>query len=116
MTTDVLNISDLDGRTRFARRAKALVRDFVLALGGQPAPHQVILIRSAAELTAIAEATRAAHLAGKATINDVVRSENAMARAIRALDIPDTVAKPAGLSLDDIRARYAAPAPAEAAP
>jgi hypothetical protein len=54
------------------------------------APHQMILIRSAAELTAIAEATRAELLAGKATVsvNDVIRSENTMARAIRALAIP----------------------------
>jgi hypothetical protein len=50
----------------------------------------MILIRSAAELTAIAGATRAELLAGKATVsvNEVIRSENAMARAIRALAIP----------------------------
>jgi hypothetical protein len=54
----------------------------------------MILIRSAAELTSIAEATRAELLAGKATVsvNDVIRSENAMARAIRALAIPSPVA------------------------
>jgi hypothetical protein len=125
MSTDVLNISDLDGRSRSVKRVTALARDFILALGGNPPPHKVILIRSAAELTAIAEQTRAAHLAGHAvTLNDVVRAENAMARAIRALDIPDTAAAKPGLSaLDRIRAKYAVPAvasdgataPAEAA-
>jgi hypothetical protein len=111
--TDILNISDLDGRTRFARRARALAREFITALGGNPAPHELILVRSASELTAIAEQTRAALLAGDAavTLNDVVRSENAMARAIRALNIPATAAKPSGPSLQDIAARYANAAP-----
>jgi hypothetical protein len=112
MTTDILNIGDLDGRTRFARRARALAREFITALGGNPAPHELILVRSASELTAIAEQTRAALLAGDAavTLNDVVRSENAIARAIRALNIPAATARPSGPSLRDIAARYATPA------
>jgi hypothetical protein len=103
MTTDILNIGDLDGRLRYVRRARALTRELIAAVG-DPAPHQLILIRSAAELTAIAEQTRAALLAGGAvTLNDVVRAENAMARAIRALNLPDG-AKPAGLTLDEFLA------------
>jgi hypothetical protein len=102
----------LDGRTRFVRRARALAREFVEAIGGHPAPHELIMIRSAAELTAVAEKVRAALLAGDTavTLNDLVRSENAMARAIRALNIPATAAKPSGPSLQDIAARYATPA------
>jgi hypothetical protein len=105
MATDILNIADLDGRRRFVRRARALARDFTAALGGKPAPHELILIRSASELTAIAEQTRAALLAGSPTVtlNDVVRSENAMARAIRALNLPDG-AKQVGLTLDEFLA------------
>jgi precorrin-6x reductase len=104
MTADALCLADLDGRTRFVKRARALAREFSAALGGNPAPHQLILIRSAAELTAIAEQTRATLLAGGAvTLNDVVRAENAMARAIRALALPDS-AKPAGLTLDEFLA------------
>ena len=103
MTTDILNIGDLDGRLRYVRRARALTRELIAAFGN-PAPHQLILIRSAAELTAIAEQTRATLLAGGAvTLNDVVRAENAMARAIRALALPDS-AKPAGLTLDEFLA------------
>jgi len=115
MTTDVLSLDDLDGRCRFVKRARALAREFTAALGGNPAPHEMIMIRSASELVAISEQTRAALLAGKATVslNDVVRSENAAARAVRNLRIPATAAKP-GLSIDDIRARYAVPGPAEA--
>jgi hypothetical protein len=69
----------------------------------------MILIRSAAELTAIAEATRAELLAGKATvsINDVIRSENAMARAIRALAIPAST--PATDDFADMMRRPATP-------
>jgi hypothetical protein len=106
---DVLNINDLDGRTRFVRRARVLAREFISALGGAPAPHELIMIRSAAELTAVAEKVRAALLAGDTavTLNDLVRSENAMSRAIRALNIPTAAAKPSGPSLEDIRARYA---------
>jgi precorrin-6x reductase len=104
MTANVLNVGDLDGRTRFAKRAKALAREFITALGGNPAPHELVLIRSASELTAIAEQTRAVLLAGGAvSLNDVVRAENAMARAIRALSLPDSV-KPSGPTLDDFLA------------
>jgi hypothetical protein len=101
----VLNVNDLDGRTRAVRRARVLEREFVAALGGFPPPHLMILIRSASQLTAIAEGTRATLLAGGAgvTLNDVVRAENAMARAIRALNLPDSV-KPAGLTLHEFLA------------
>jgi hypothetical protein len=105
MTTDILNISDLDGRTRFVRRARALAREFIDALGGSPAPHELIMIRSAAELTAISERIRADLLAGgtAVTLNDLIRSENAMARAIRALNLPNSV-KPSGPTLDEFLA------------
>jgi hypothetical protein len=102
--TDILNISDLDGRLRYVRRARALAREFIAALGGEPAPHQLILVRSAAELTAIAEQARATHLAGgPVPLNDVIRTEGAMARAIRALNLPDRV-KPSGPTLDEFLA------------
>jgi hypothetical protein len=102
--TDILNVSDLDGRLRYVRRARTLTREFIAALGGDPAPHQLILVRSAAELTAIAEQARATHLAGgPVALNDVIRMEGAMARAIRALALPDS-AKPAGLKLQEFLA------------
>jgi hypothetical protein len=109
MTADALCLADLDGRTRFVKRARALAREFTAALGGNPAAHEWIMIRSASELVAISEQTRAALLAGKGTVtlNDVVRSENAAARAIRALNIPASAAKPSAPSLHDIAARYA---------
>ena len=84
----VLNVCDLDGRRRAVRRAKVLTREFAAAFGGKPAPHQLPLIRSAAELTAIAEQARAIFMAGGAIdLNDIVRIEGAMARAIRTLHL-----------------------------
>jgi hypothetical protein len=117
MATAVLSLSDLDGRTRFVKRARALAREFTTALGGNVAPHELIMIRSASELVAISEQTRAAFLAGNAAVslNDVVRSENAAARAIRVLNIPAMAGKPSAPSLHDIAARYAnVPGEAEA--
>ena len=84
----ILGVSDLDGRKRAVRRATALTQEFAAAFGGKPAPHQLPLIRSAAELTAIAEQARAIFMAGGAIdLNDIVRVEGAMARAIRTLHL-----------------------------
>jgi hypothetical protein len=84
----ILGISDLDGRRRAVRRAKALTQEFGAAFVGKPAPHQLPLIRSAAELVAIAEQARAIFMAGGAIdLNDIVRVEGAMARAIRTLHL-----------------------------
>jgi hypothetical protein len=92
---DPLGVGDLDGRRRAVKRAKALVREFTDALGGQPAPHQVIMIRSAAELSAVAEAMRARMLAGQPIAsNDLVRTQNAAQRALDALGIPAGPARP----------------------
>jgi len=86
----ILCIGDLDGRKRAVRRAKALARDLTAALNGKPAPHQIVQINSAAELVAIAEQLRAAHLAGDSVlINDIVRAENAASRALRAIGLPE---------------------------
>jgi hypothetical protein len=89
----ILGINDLDGRQRAVRRAKALTREFAAVFGGKPAPHPAVLIRSAAELTAIAEQARALHMAGGTVdLNDIVRVEGAMARAIRTMHLSATSA------------------------
>ena len=95
--TAPMSFRDLDGRTKPVRRAKWLEHAIVQALGGNIEPHQLILVRRAAELIAIAERTRARHLGGAgATVDDVVRAEGAMNRAIKALRLPaePTAAKP----------------------
>jgi hypothetical protein len=81
------NISDLDGRRRVVKRAKAIERDLVAAF----APHLMLLVRAAAEVSSIAEQTRAVHIAGgPVSLDDVVRTQGAMTRAIGALHLPSS--------------------------
>jgi hypothetical protein len=83
------NIGNLDGRLRVVKRAKVIERYLIAAFASQPAPHQMLMVRAAAEVTSIAEQTRAAHIAGGAvSLDDVVRTQGAMARAIKALQLP----------------------------
>lgn len=88
LVRQVLTLADLDGRSRPARQAKRLVTAFTSALGGAVEPHQRVAIQRAAELVAIAEQTRALHLVGKATAEDVVRVDNVANRAVKALKLP----------------------------
>lgn len=111
----VLTVADLDGRSRPARRTKELVGSFTAALGGDAAPHQRIAIRRAAELTAIAEQSRALHLAGQCSVDDVVRADGVAARAVRALRLPTGPPKPSVPSAQEWLAGFkgaAADAPA----
>jgi hypothetical protein len=85
----ILGTGDLDGRKRTVKRAKAIERELIAAFASEPAPHQLLLIRAAAEMSSIAEAARASHLAGgPVSLDDVVRAQGAMARAINALQLP----------------------------
>jgi hypothetical protein len=91
----ILSIGDLDGRKRTVKRAKAIERELIAAFASKPAPHHMLLIRSAAELSSIAEQARALHInGGTVSLDDVVRAHGAMARAIRALQLPAAPAKP----------------------
>ena len=92
----ILGIGDLDGRMRTVKRAKAIERELIAAFASEPAPHHMLLIRSAAELSSIAEQARALHInGGPVSLDDVVRAHGAMARAIRALGLPAAPAKTA---------------------
>jgi hypothetical protein len=83
------NFNDLDGRLRVVKRAKAIERSLIAAFASKPAPHQMLLVRAAAEMSSIAEQTRADHIAGgPVSLDDVVRTQGAMARAIKALQLP----------------------------
>jgi hypothetical protein len=81
----------LDGRTRWVRRTRAIEKQLAAALGSDSKPHQMILLKAAAEQITIAEQTRSDYLAGRlVSINDVVRAQNAMTRAIKSLQIPES--------------------------
>lgn len=80
------------GRSPAGRRRRDLVNFYVDALGGADnvTPVQVTDIRRAAELTALAEETRAKALCegtGAVDLAALVRLEGAASRAVRALGI-----------------------------
>jgi hypothetical protein len=84
----------LDGRTQVARRRRELIDLYSAALGGPASlsPGQVIDIRKAAELGALAEQARARALrdgtADASELSTMVRLESTAARAVRALSLP----------------------------
>ena len=82
----------IDGRTFAAKRRAALISNFIEALGGAGAMTalQLVDVRRAAELTALAEEARSTALregAGAVDISGLVRLEGAAGRAQKALGI-----------------------------
>ena len=83
----------LDGRTLVARRRRELIAVYSDALGGAAAlsEGQLIDIRKAAELTALAEQARARAMrqgtADASELSAMIRLESTAARAVRALNI-----------------------------
>jgi hypothetical protein len=87
----------LDGRSRLARRAKKLELAFAAELGDALSEAQLVAVKRAAEMVAIAEETRARWLSGdwKTTGTDVVRIDGAARRAILDLGLPAANVRPA---------------------
>jgi len=102
-------IHHLDGRSIAARRAKAVVRDLVQALGATATPMQLQAIERAAMHVVIAEDYAARKLAGKAVCAlEMIRAENTARRSVAAVlaSKPDpTPTERPGLAL--ARARWA---------
>jgi hypothetical protein len=90
-------IESLDGRTIAARRARELAQGFQAELGVALTATQRLAVERAAVLVALAEDTKARRLAGDIgiSLDDVVRVDNAAARAVKALGIkPGAAPKP----------------------
>jgi hypothetical protein len=102
-------IESLDGRTIAARRARELARGFQAEFGGTASPTQRFAIERAAALVALAEDAKARRLAGDVSVSleDVVRTDNAAARAVKALGIKSG-APPKAPTLAEHLARRAA--------
>jgi hypothetical protein len=87
----------LDGRTRAAKRARALVRYFENALGGDMALPigTKIMVETAAVLAAIAQDTQARRLAGEPIpLDEVIRASRCARLALKdlgLLDFPEVV-------------------------
>jgi hypothetical protein len=64
--THLRTLDSLDGRTRAAQRARALIQSFEADLGRDPSAADLLAVRQAAMLTAIAEDAAARQLAGDA--------------------------------------------------
>jgi hypothetical protein len=82
----------IDGRTVVARRRRELIEIYAKALGGASAlsEGQFVDIRKAAELTSLAEQSRARAMRGimnAGEISAMIRLESTASRAVRALNI-----------------------------
>ena|SRR6516162_4684374 len=78
-------VADLDGRTRAARRAKAVVAELTQAMGGNVTPAQRQAIERAAMLSAVADDLAARQLAGlPVCLDEVLRADGAARRAVKA--------------------------------
>jgi len=92
----------INGRTAIGRRVRDLCEGFVAQLGGWSALSDTMIanVRKAAELSALAEQTRAAALRdGNVDALGLVRLEGAATRAVRALSL-DRKREPTGPTLD----------------
>lgn len=86
-----------DRRCRLGRRIVELVRTYTDALGGAKAipSHLKAEVEAAAELTATAEQERARYAKGQpVSLEDIVRVENAAARARQRLGLDTLTSKP----------------------
>jgi hypothetical protein len=106
----------INGRTAVGRRVRDLAEGFVAQLGGWPGLSDTIAanVRKAAELTALAERTRAEALRnGNIDPLALVRLEGAANRAVRALNL-DRKPAPAGPTLTAYLASLRGAEPQEA--
>ena len=88
----------IDGRTLVARRRRELIEIYAKALGGASAlsEGQLVDIRKAAELTSLAEQSRARAMRGimnAGEISAMIRLEGTASRAVRALNIQQSAVR-----------------------
>jgi hypothetical protein len=90
-------------------RRRQMVAAYVAALGAGVRSNPIVMtdIERCADLIMLAKTARAGLAAGKTTIDDVVKLENAADRAQRRLNLPPPGAAPTGPSLQDYLSRHA---------
>jgi hypothetical protein len=105
----LLTLDHLDYRTCASRRARKLADGFEAELGGSVTPTMRLAIERAAALVALSEDAKARRLAGDSAVSleDIVRTDNAAARAVKALGTPGS-AVPSPLTPAEYLARRAA--------
>jgi hypothetical protein len=105
-----------DLKTATGRRCRDLYRTYSRQLGSPTDAGSKALIMAAAEKVALAEIARQLCFADphKVTFDNVVRIESKATAALKALKLNQPASsKRTGPTLDEIRARYAAPATGE---
>jgi hypothetical protein len=83
-------------QTKAARQRKEMIADFVAALGGSErvSPIRLQDVLRCVDLILLATTARAALAAGRTTVEDCIKLENAADRAVRRLNLkPDATAK-----------------------
>ena len=107
----LLTLSDLDGRTAAAKRARSLAAALADELGGAITASQGAAVERAATLVALAEDVRSRRLAGdvkSVSLEDLVRVDAAADRALRRLGLKRTEAPPTMTIRDVLEAEHAA--------
>jgi hypothetical protein len=93
-------LEGVDGRSSHGRRRRDVIDGLVAALGGPDCVTDPVMsdIVRAADLTLIAERTRADALRGGAevSVSDLIRLEGAADRAVRRLNLPSDQKHPTG--------------------
>jgi len=99
----LIELSQLDGRTRAARRAREIVSQLSAELGGKLSPIQNAAVERAAALLALAEDARTRRLAGDEAVglNDLVRIDGSADRALRRLRSITANPSPSSMTLRD---------------
>jgi hypothetical protein len=113
ITNDPRFLRGHSGTSPAGRRRRDLVQSFVDALGGLDnlTPVQLADVRRAAELTALAEETRAKALCegtGAVDLAALVRLEGAASRAVRALGIKSGPSAPKTPTIEEYTAQKVA--------
>lgn len=75
-------------QTRDGRLRQAMIADYIAKLGGRVGPIQLADIERVVDLDMLAKTARADLAAGKTTIDDLVKLENATNRALQRLNLP----------------------------
>jgi hypothetical protein len=97
-----------DGRSKVARRFRALVAAFTSDLGGPLSHSDTALVRQAAAMTVRAEQAQAALLNGRAVNEDqIVRLSNAVTRILTVLGAKQSKRPTRPYGLQDIQAALA---------
>jgi hypothetical protein len=105
-----------DGRSRYAKRFRKLVEDFVAQIGGDPSPEDAALIRQTAHLVLTSEQMQAASINGEdVDVDSLIRINSETRRNLGMLKVKAAKNKPPAPTIHDLVAELEADEAAEEA-